>query len=155
MTKLKDIIAYVLKNYPIKDELSNARITKIIFLADWHQAINYSRQISNIEWVFDSYGPFVWDIYTEVKSNSDIFDIEETKNIYSQKKTVFHMKNNSYNPEISDMEKLSIDHVLEATKKLFWDDFIKLVYSTYPIMSSERYSKLDLIQKAHEYSLEC
>ncbi|KTD83093.1 type II toxin-antitoxin system antitoxin SocA domain-containing protein [Legionella waltersii] len=77
MTKLKDVIAYTLKNYPIKEELSNARITKIIFLADWHQAINYGRQISKIKWVFDNYGPFVWDIHDEAINNPDLFDIQE------------------------------------------------------------------------------
>ncbi|HAT1822585.1 TPA: DUF4065 domain-containing protein [Legionella pneumophila] len=152
MTKLKDVIAYTLKNYPIKEELSNARVTKIIFLADWHQAINHGRQISNIKWVFDNYGPFVWDIYNEALSNPDLFDIQETENIYGQKKKVLLIKDTSYNPEISDIEKQSIDHVLNITKKLYWDDFIKLVYSTYPVMSSERYSTLDLISKAKEYS---
>ncbi|HAU0969463.1 TPA: DUF4065 domain-containing protein [Legionella pneumophila] len=152
MTKLKDVIAYILKNYPMKEELSNARVTKIIFLADWHQAINHGKQISNIKWVFDNYGPFVWDIHNEAIKNKDLFDIQEKVNMYGQKKNVICLKNSSYDPEISNMEKESIDHVLNVTKKLYWDDFIKLVYSTYPVMSSERYSTLDLISKAQEYS---
>ena len=31
---LRDIVAYVCKNYPYKDELSNARVTKMVYLAD-------------------------------------------------------------------------------------------------------------------------
>lgn len=152
MTKLKDIIAYVIANYPAKDELSNARVTKMVFLADWHQAINYKKQISEIEWVFDNYGPFVWDIHNEAKNNSDIFSIKETINIYGQRKTVFQIKDETYEPKLSEEERQSIDHVINNTKQLNWNAFIKLVYSTYPIMSSERYSKLDLIQKADEYT---
>lgn len=154
MTKLKDIIAYVIANYPAKDELSNARVTKMVFLADWHQAINYKKQISEIEWVFDNYGPFVWDIHNEAKNNADVFNIKETINIYGQKKTVFQIKDETYEPKLSEEERQSIDHVINNTKHLNWNAFIKLVYSTYPIMSSERYSKLNLIQKADEYTLQ-
>lgn len=151
MNNLKDIIAYIIKKYPIKDELSNARLTKMVFLSDWHQSITKKKQISNIEWFFDNYGPFVWEVYKEVKKNIDIFNVIETTNGYGQKKVLFQIKKESYKPKLSDDEKKSIDHVIEKTKKLNWDDFIKLVYSTYPIISSERYSKLNLIQKAKEY----
>ncbi len=48
-------------------------------------------------------------------------------------------------------EKASLDYIIEVTKKLYWGDFIKLVYATHPIASSERYSYLNLIEKADEY----
>ena len=45
----------------------------------------------------------------------------------------------------------SIDHVINETKNLNWDQFIRLVYSTFPIASAERYTYIDLIEKAKEY----
>jgi hypothetical protein len=39
MAELKDIIAYYCKQYPHKAELSKARLTKMVYLADWKSAI--------------------------------------------------------------------------------------------------------------------
>ncbi len=43
---------------------------------------------------------------------------------------------------------------LYKTMRLNWDGFIKLVYSTYPILKSERYSELNLVEFAKQYLLE-
>ncbi len=153
MTALKDIIAYVCKTYPsnLQDELSNARVTKMIYLADWRQAIEHGRQISDIDWFFDNYGPYVDDVRKEVAENNSIFDLQHVQNMYGQPKNLIKLKDKNYAPSLSDDQKKSIDHVIEMTKKMYWDTFIKLVYSTYPITSSERYSHLNLLEKASEY----
>ena len=63
------------------------------------------------------------------------------------------MKDNNYIPSISCEEKLIIDRVIEVTKDKTWDQFITFVYSTYPIVNSERYSQLDLVALAQEYKM--
>ena len=40
-----------------------------------------------------------------------------------------------------------------VTKDKTWDQFITFVYSTYPIVNSERYSQLDLVALAQEYKM--
>lgn len=151
-SNLKDVIAFILQEYPYKNDLSNARMTKIIYLADWHQAINHKTQITNINWYFDNYGPFVPDVINEINANPSLFGVENTNNYYGGPKNLFILKLDNYKTtEITPTQKDSLSHVIEITKALTWDDFINLVYSTYPITSSERYSHLDLIQKANEY----
>ena len=44
-----------------------------------------------------------------------------------------------------------IDFVIEKTRKFYWNKFIELVYSTYPIISQEKGSSLNLIELAREY----
>ncbi len=153
MSQLKDVIAYILQNYPnhMQHELSNARVTKMVYLADWHQAITKGRQITNIQWYFDNYGPYVNDIKQEAENSPQLFSINNTTNMFGQPKVTLSLSNNSYTPTLSDDEKDSIDHVIEQTQKMYWDSFIKLVYSTYPITSSNRYTHLDLVQRAQEY----
>lgn len=151
MTALRDIIAYILKNYPLKEDLSNARVTKMIYLADWHQALYHHRQMTNIAWKFDNYGPFVPDIKNTIEDNQDIFNIKHTHNYYGTSKSLFSLKENDYEPVINSIEKDSIDYIIKVTNPLIWNDFIKLVYSTYPISSSNRYSLLNLVEKAKEY----
>lgn len=151
MADLKEIIAHILKEYPYSDELSNARVTKIIYLSDWHQAIYYKKQISNIAWYFDNYGPYVSNVKNEVMNNPKLFNIKKSVNLYNCSKNIFSLKDKNYMPELNEEEKKSIDGIINLTKGLSWNDFIRLVYSTHPIISSDRYSYLDLIQKAEEY----
>lgn len=153
MNKLRDIIAYIIKNYPKHKmgDLSNARVTKLVYLADWHSCLRDKGQISPIHWYFDNYGPFVWDVLKEIKKSPDTFKISKTRNFYGGKKTLFSLRDNDIVPNLSVSEKKSIDHILEVTKEMDWDNFIKLVYSTFPIASSERYENLDLESLAKEY----
>lgn len=153
MAELKDVMAYLIQKYPdnMSDELSNARLTKMCYLADWHSTLNRGSQITQVKWYFDNYGPFVWDVQNEAEENPDIFRVSRTRNMYGGPKKVFSLAG-SYTPNISDSEKASLDHIVEVTKRLYWNDFIKLVYATHPIASSERYSYLDLTVAAKEYA---
>lgn len=57
----------------------------------------------------------------------------------------------SRSPSLTDEEKDLLDFVINSSASKNWDDFIKLVYSTYPIVTQERFAKLDLIALACEY----
>lgn len=155
MQALKDIIAYLINEYPFKSELSNARLTKLVYLADWHQAINYEQQITAIEWYFDNYGPFVFDIINTVNEEKDLFIVEATTNSFGKNKQLIRLKNLHIKTDLVGSVIKSLEHVIEKTKYLNWADFINLVYSTYPITSSCRYSQLNLVEKAIEYKKQC
>lgn len=152
MNQIRDLIGYILKHYPAKHELSNARVTKMVYLADWKHAFEKGSQITGIEWYFDNYGPFVWDVKNEAERHDSLFDIENVPNMYGSKKTLYKLKNKDFEPNLSNDVKKILDHVIEKTAPLYWDDFITLVYSTHPIMTSERYTSLDLVAKAKEYN---
>lgn len=153
MAKLKDVMAYLIKNYPenIRHEMSNARLTKMVYLADWHRVLKSDKQITNIDWYFDNYGPFVHDIERKAASCDNIFSVNLGSNMHGQPKKSIVLRDNAYRPKVTEGEEASLNHIIDVTKKLYWDDFIKLVYATHPIASSERYSFLDLIEKAGEY----
>jgi hypothetical protein len=154
MAELHDVMAYLIQNYPatMNHELSNARLTKMVYLADWHQAITNGRQVTGIKWYFDNFGPFVRDVEMTALRRNDLFSIDLGSNMYGQPKKSFSLRDPHYKPRISASEASSLDHIIEVTKRLYWEDFIKLVYSTHPIASSDRYSYLDLVSKAAEYT---
>jgi hypothetical protein len=151
MAKLVDIMAYILKNYPDKTDLSNARVTKLVYLSDWKHAITLKSQITNINWYFDNYGPFVWDIKETAEANPKLFSTRESSNAYGNPKLLIGLKMEYYVPTLSEAEKRSVDHVIDKTKDLSWSEFIRLIYSTHPIVSSNKYSYLNLVEKAEEY----
>ena len=150
MDKLSYIIAYILKNYPYKRDLCNARVTKIIYLADWKSALVYNKQISDIKWYFDNYGPFVHDVENNIEKNNSVFDEKKETNAYGMYKKVFSIKKDIAIDILTNEEMELINQIINLVKGLNWDNFIKLVYSTYPILTSERYTHLDLVEKAKE-----
>lgn len=145
---------YILKCYPkrLADEMSNARLTKMVYLSDWKNALVTGTQISNVNWYFDNYGPFVNDIENTAKSDSNTFLINLGSNMYGQPKKTFGLKNNDVSVNLNDSEKEAIKSIVDETQKLYWNEFIKLVYSTHPVASSNRYTYLDLNAKAKEYT---
>ena len=97
------------------------------------------------------FGPFVWDVKKAAEEFPEIFDVGSEKNMYGSTKTIFQIKDDSFKPDLTNSEKKSIDHIIGVSSKKYWDNFIKLLYSTHPIASSERYSYLNLGEKAAEY----
>ena len=153
MAKLADVMAFLIREYPEyqRRDLSNARLTKLIYLSDWHQSLVSGRQITPIKWYFDNYGPYVNDVREEAMRNLDLFELEPGTNALGGSKLTIGLKDLSYQPQLEERETKSLTHVIEVTSPLIWADFIKLVYATHPIASSERYTYLDLVAKARDY----
>lgn len=150
MATLEGVIAYICKNYPLPDELSKARLTKLVYLADWESCIKAGKQITAINWYFHNFGPYVDDVINEAKS-SRVLRVKQTENMYGDKKELIYLVEKAKIPELSDGEKEVIKSVINDTKRLYWNDFIKHVYETYPISTSERYTQLNLVGLAKSY----
>mgnify|MGYP001351670268 CR=1 FL=1 len=150
MSKLADVMHYICTNYPHPNELSNARLTKMVYLSDWRHALKNGDQITDIEWVFNHYGPFVDDVKDEAENNT-AFKIYVVENYYGSPKRLISAASKDRQTSLTSDEKSAIDRVIDVTKKKYWDDFIKLVYSTFPVMSQERHSILNLKELAAEY----
>lgn len=150
MSTLHDLVLYLCKHYPHKDELSKARVTKMVYLADWRSAITSGRQLTDLTWTFNHYGPYLDDVVEAAQSSED-FEVRSTTNMYGSRKEVIEARPSSSEPALSVEERAILDHVIEETRRLTFNDFIKLVYSTYPIVTQPRYQPLDLVALAGEY----
>ncbi len=150
MANLGEILVYLFWKYPNPNELSKARVVKMIYLSDWRSAIISGKQITSINWIYNHYGPYVNDIIDYIRQDNR-FEITSTTNYWGEFKEVISLKKQnisvSLNKETTDI----LDFVIEGTSKLYWNDFIKLVYSTYPIKNSVKYTELNLVDLADEY----
>ena len=145
--KIEDIILYICKKYPIPDELSKARLTKLVYLADWESCIRSGKQLTHIEWYFHNFGPYVDDV-VDAARKSDCLMVNTTENFYGEKKEVISAKQKVQLPSIEKANADILDFIIEETKKLYWNDFIKYVYNTPPISGSTRYTILNLVNFA-------
>ena len=123
----------------------------MVYLADWKSAMLYQKQLTNINWYFNHYGPYVSDVIEAIRSDND-FTIDTQKNMYGELKELIRISEKHTQPTLSDNVKHVLDFVIEKTSPLSWDDFIKLVYSTYPIVTQPKYSTLDLVALAKLYT---
>jgi hypothetical protein len=154
MNKIRYLLRYFTLYYPHKNELSKTRITKMVYLADWFSAKERGKQLTDIEWYFDHYGPYVSDVYDEAESDRKII-IRHSYSVYGSPKGIIGLKKD-YNEDqlhldmLSDPDKKILDKVIEKTKNLNWSEFIDYIYSTYPIRTQQKYGFLDLVKLADE-----
>jgi hypothetical protein len=147
---LENILIYFCSKYPYPNELSKARLTKMVYLADWKFSLEHDMQLTDIDWYFNYYGPYVDDV-VQCAKNSSSLQVNQSENCYGTPKDTICIKDCI---EIMSLEKNieeTLDFVIDKTQKLGWEDFIRLIYSTYPVMSQPRFSRLDLVKLAKEY----
>lgn len=144
--KLRSVMRYIVKNYPYPDDLTKTRITKLVYLIDWENVKEYGSQITNIEWFFDHYGPYVSDVLDEADEDKTV-SIKSTISNFGTVKYIVKPKRDKEEllyDDLTDNDKDIIDRVIDTTKNFCWNEFINYVYSTDPIKKSTRYSALDL-----------
>lgn len=149
--KIDQVLRYIINEYPYPHELSKTRTTKLVYLVDWLMAKKYGKQLTDINWYFDHFGPFVSDVFDAADEDRDISIKRHTSN-FGTVKYIVVPKNMDVPLEVnlSPHEIKIIDEVIEETEKLYWNDFIDYVYSTYPISKGKKYGNLDLVKLAEE-----
>lgn len=144
MNKLLNIILYIVKYYPYEDVLTKTRLTKLIYLIDWESILKYGKQMTNISWYFDHFGPYVPDVMDEANNSDELYVVSERSN-FGTEKYIIKSKENKDLIQINDLTKEDIeiiDKVINETKSLNWNEFINYVYDTKPIKNSKKYSQL-------------
>jgi len=150
MATLKDVVAYLCNKYPHKHELSKARLTKLVYLADWRSAITRSKQLTDIEWAFNHFGPYVDDVISLARSDPD-FDVRQGVTMYGDEKETIGLRAEVACSSLTDEDRQLLDFVIASTRDKYWDSFIRLVYSTYPVVCRPRFTTLNLVELAKEY----
>ena len=150
MNNLQNIVAYFCTHYPHKGELSKARLTKLVYLADWYSSLVDGKQLTDIKWVFNHYGPYVDDVVHSVQ-HSNNFKITHEQTMFGSDKFLIGFNGTFDKKCLSERVIAILNAVINNTKSLYFNDFIDYVYSTYPIVSKNRYSSLNLVQLANEY----
>lgn len=150
MNRLQSIIAYLCLNYPYPRELSNSRLTKLVYLADWVSSLADDRQLTDINWLFNHYGPYVDDIKSTVIFSPD-FSFQSNENMYGSSKNLIQFFGNPNSIILTPRDREILDLVIEKTQGKYYNEFVDYIYSTYPVQSRNRYSSLNLVQLAREY----
>lgn len=146
----KQALAYIVSHYPYPSDLSKARLTKLLYLADWRMAIQSGRQITDVQWYYNHYGPYVREVEDMIRA-SDEFELSPGVTPFGNSKETVQLLGVMDWPDLTPDQIAAIDHVIDQTKNLNFTGFLNLVYSTYPVRKTIKYSYLDLSDLAREY----
>lgn len=153
MATIRDVVGFLCQNYKNKGDLSKARLTKMVYLGDWKSCIDRDRQITDIDWIFNNYGPYVEDVARMARQDPN-FAVVSDLNMYGSYKETIVIKNSFKLTSLSRDEIRILSHVITMTEKLSWKEFMRLVYSTFPILVSDRNTSMNLPKLARRYKRE-
>lgn len=152
MKKLKEVIEYIISNYPQPTELSKPRLVKLVYLIDWKNSIDYGKQVTGIKWFFNHYGPYAEDVINLMKSDTETFDVVSYENPYSGGITDKFKLKKSVKSNLDNNTLKSADFIIKNTFNMNWSQFISLVYSSYPVKKGEKYTFLNLEKLSIEFN---
>lgn len=75
MLDFVELFKIIISVYPEKQELTRDRLVKLTYLSDWRSTIVNKKQITNVKWYINNYGPYIENMYETLKEKS--FDINE------------------------------------------------------------------------------
>ena len=139
MLDFVEVFKIIISFYPENKELTKDRLVKLTYLLDWRSAIVNKKQITNIKWYINNYGPYIENMYGILKEKGFNINnsIKERKNLNAEVET-----------EIMSI----VRFVINKTKNLNNNDFVTLIFSTFPLATSTKYNYVDLVEKAIQYT---
>jgi hypothetical protein len=152
---LEDILIYFCKHYPYGSDLTELRLTKMLYLADWQHSLHYGKQVTEIAWNRRRIANGVGDIIRRACRSSDIVVSTEKSRGKSWLPLVW-LKTPSDSEDVKEPVlpseiKETLKIIIGKTKNRFWDEVTQLVNSTWPVLSQPGDSRLDLSALAREY----
>jgi hypothetical protein len=143
---LAQVVEYICATYPHQYELSNARLTKLVYLADWRAARTGVGQLTPIRWIFNTYGPWVPDVLETAKTDPNLV-VSSTTNAYGAEKRLIGVRDETkLDPGalLDPDSRAIVDSVIADTQGMYFGQFIDYVYDTPPVRESHRQGILDL-----------
>ena len=147
---LRDAITYLISHYPKEAELSRSRLTKMVYLADWRCAITRGRPMTEAVWNYSQYGPFAIEAETLLRHDPN-FVTTIVFSAASGEVDSIALRNSVEYLSLTFEDQAVLNFVIEATAPMPGNDFTRLVYSTFPLITQEKYQNLDLMTAANRY----
>jgi len=78
--------------------------------------------------------------------------VKEDRTPYGTNKTLIGVDNSKRDQDseydLSVAEIKLLESVIDDTRSMYWNEFIKYVYSTFPVVHNNRYTTLNLVEQA-------
>lgn len=151
MPNLRDVIVYICQHYPREQELTETRLTQIVYLADWLHAVQHGVPFLDIAWEFNIYYGLSTDPIANVVAEDEVFELAEISDVFGYPKRVVRLKEEVSQVPLPETEMRVIDAVIQTASSGTFDSFIRYLYHTFALASETGASKLNLNDLARRY----
>jgi len=141
---LENVIHYLCYYYP--STLTRTVLVKLIYLSELEFISLYQRRMTDIQFRYDNYGPFSWEIIDTAQDLIDrgILSMEKDSNILGDERYRYRALKK---PDIKDLDEHSLkalQQVLEKFSAYTFSGLIDYVYSTAPMRYTHKGEVIDL-----------
>lgn len=156
MATVQDLASYLIpRAMAPREYVSLPRLIKLMYLADWREALICQSQITNVQWSIGPCGPSSDDIYEQLKKDVGSFVLLDVKDRFGNpKKVVEKAVKDAAICGLTDQQKDAADFIIGIAKNRPWESLTSIVSSTYPVATREPGSVLNLPALAREYQNE-
>jgi hypothetical protein len=118
----------------------------LAYLSHWKYALVHEQALTEAVWIFTYRGPESGGLFdaTLLSEGIRVFDHDD----YNRNFKVLYM---GETPKIDETVQRVLDFVLEKESKMSERELQRLVYSTFPVMTTPRFACLDLVKKSKDY----
>ena len=149
MATLKDLVALVISEYPKPEDLTRARLEKLIYLADVEWAWRYGDKLTDIDWIYNDYGPFVHacDPPTGELEGEGSVKIHYDQTVFGNDKRWHQWIGSEKEVGGVTPEEINvIRSVIKETWRFQFGRFVEYVYSTPPMVQANQYERHDIVR---------
>lgn len=155
MATVQDLASYLIpRAMEHKSVVSLPRLIKLMYLADWREALAHNVQITNLNWKIGACGPSADEIYQQLVTDVSHFTLSTIMDRFGNPKTVVGRASQAVNSGLTLSQQSSVDFILNVAKNREWESLVALVSSTYPVATNEPGAELNLPKLATEYQTE-
>jgi hypothetical protein len=124
MDKIKSAIIHLFQHHARPESLSNARLVRMVYLADLNIRQKQGSSISDVQWSKVPFGQVESQFVELVKDDPD-FLLVPFKNSFGTHKQLIRVKKNPVvKAGLEPIEKQALEEVISQTSNLNWDELL-------------------------------
>ena len=156
MATVQDLASYLIpRAMAPREYVSLPRLIKLMYLADWREALACQSQITNVNWKIGSCGPSADEIYEQLRSDVTRFSISSIADKFGNPKTIVRCLTGAGDTgALTESQRAATDFILRIARNKPWESLTSLVSSTFPVATSETGAILNLPELAVKYQRE-
>jgi hypothetical protein len=133
----RDVLAFFLQQGQKRD---HDTLVMMAYLADWKTCLEGNPRLLDVAWTLGSFGPSAPEVHDALDDVTRFEQLPEGG-----------IRLLGVPPVIPSNMKPFLEHVENTTKDLRRDKLTQLVYSTFPVMHTDRFAPIDLERAATSY----
>ena len=146
MASVHSVLSYLSSIHRNDIELDRHRALLLLYLVDWRSAITRQEPVTDVTWKVEDIGPQPDSAYvlSGVMSSADWNAITNRSRRETDRPPT----------DIATAEREVIDFVAKTAGNKSDEELMRLVYSTFPVMTQPKHAPLNLVALAERYNRE-